>query len=442
MSAAFFVAGTANAGSAGLVLVDTDVDFFALGMEVGKLVYNNADAAYGIIDSVDSATQLTVTSFIGTISFADGDTYQLVAASSSKIRIGDTVVENNSDGLGLITNFGFNYDVSGRYWFEYTPLQGGSEDHVDPGDSYKLLYDFVDRREYEFAVRINSNSSTGSGGSAEYVTSNIGKRDICMGYNSDCASSSGSDTTIPGDSITPMVTIKDYDNFGSLVGDATTTVPSAGASGRVKITGINILQSEQNGDIPAWFVDNDWHQYIYIAYSAGEEPGAVAVCTENIDCLDINVGSNTGASAKDDIRALVMLTGAELSGQSWTGGAINNYFEVTENTDGDDLFHKKTSDTVKGAADAGSTSLQLVDTDKNFTELGVSPGYIVVNTSDGSNGIVSTVVSSTVLTVNSLSGGTENDFDSGEDYEILSNDKIRVAVSCPSPNASDLCWSN
>jgi len=335
MSAEFFISGPATAGSTGLVLVDANVDFIALGMEVGKLVYSNG--SYGLISSVDSATQLTVNPFLGSpdISFTAGNSYQLVRATSSKITIDDSVVENNSsDGVGLITNFGYNHSMNG-YFFEYSPLNGGSENNIDPGDSYNILYDYVDRREYEFKVRINSASSA-SGGFDEITSNNIRRRNVCLGYDIDC-SGSGSNTTIPGDSVIPMVTIRDYNSSDVLVGDARTIVPSAGSTGRVKITGINFLQSENYGDIPGWFVDNNWHQYIYIAYSAGEQPGVGTACTTSFDCLVLNIATNVS----NNVRALVMLSGEELSGETWTTGSIGDYVDLTENTDADDIFEKQ-----------------------------------------------------------------------------------------------------
>lgn len=333
---------SATAGSSGFVLVDTNVDFIALGMEVGKLVYNANIGTYGTITSVDSSTQLTVATLGGypAISFSVGNFYQLVNATSSKITINDSVVENNSsDGVGLITNFGYNYSMNGLF-FEYSPLNGGGEDNIDPGDSYRILYDFVDRREYEFKVRINSASSV-NGGFNETTINNIRKRNVCLGYDTDC-SGSGSDTTIPGDSITPMVTIRDYNSSDVLVGDARTIVPSAGSTGRVKAAGINFLQSENNGDIPDWFVDNNWHQYVYIAYSAGEQPGVGTACTAGADCLVLNIGTNVN----NNVRALVMLSGEELSGQAWTAGSIGNYIDLAENTDADDIFEKQSASSL------------------------------------------------------------------------------------------------
>ena len=41
-------------------------------------------------------------------------------------------------------------------------------------------------------------------------------------------------------------------------------------------------------DIPEWFVRNKWYQYVYVAYSNGEIPGATPICTAEVDCPRIN----------------------------------------------------------------------------------------------------------------------------------------------------------
>ncbi len=78
-----------------------------------------------------------------------------------------------------------------------------------------------------------------------------------------------------------------------------------------------------------------------------------------------------------------------------------------------------------GTASAGSSGLVLEDTSKNFKDLGVAAGDIVENLSDisgstWSSGMVESV-SATQITVKAMSGGTENDFDPGENYQIRSN---------------------
>ena len=70
-------------------------------------------AVWFTIVSVDSSTQLTLnTLFGGPEVFSVGDTYRGIDTTSTKFIINDTVVENSSsDGLGLMTRFGYKYFV-------------------------------------------------------------------------------------------------------------------------------------------------------------------------------------------------------------------------------------------------------------------------------------------------------------------------------------------
>ena len=79
--------------------------------------------------------------------------------------------------------------------------------------------------------------------------------------------------------------------------------------------------------------------------------------------------------------------------------------------------------TLSGAAAAGSRGFILNDTSRDFRKLGVVAGDLIDNLSDGSRGTIA-AVTRTALTVNSLSGGMENDFDVGEPYRLRSNTGI------------------
>ena len=76
--------------------------------------------------------------------------------------------------------------------------------------------------------------------------------------------------------------------------------------------------------------------------------------------------------------------------------------------------------TMSGSAAAGSSGFTLKDTGKDFGKLGVIPGDLVDNLSDGSSGAI-TVVTATALTAGKLTGGLQNDFDFGERYRLRSN---------------------
>lgn len=345
--------GTATTGTTGLTLIDSTANFTAdENYEAGKLIYNFRVPSWYTIASVDSATQLTLNDTFGAGALIVGDTYRIIDTASTKFIVDDTVVENSSsDGQGLMTRHGYNWS-NGGYFFEYTPLQGGSEDNIDPADTYRILYDYVDRREYDFSIRINSNSSV-DGGYNEITSNGVRQRNVCLGYSADCSSASGSDTTLPGDSVTPMITIRDYNSGGDLVGDATVVIPNTGTpQGRVRVSGINLFLSEETDNLPAWFIRNKWYQYFYIAYSSGGDiPGTVTSCTVSVDCLTLNTdipdnGSNV--LGQSNVRALILYSDSSLTGQDRTDGLISSYFEgdpatggvADENDNGDDVFFK------------------------------------------------------------------------------------------------------
>ena len=89
---------------------------------------------------------------------------------------------------------------------------------------------------------------------------------------------------------------------------------------------------EGPGELPAWFLKNNWHHLVYIAYGAGFAAGAGGHCTAGVDCLVIQ-------GRADDAQALVVSAGMALAGQERATGAIADYYEG-ENADlaADDIF--------------------------------------------------------------------------------------------------------
>lgn len=113
--------------------------------------------------------------------------------------------------------------------------------------------------------------------------------------------------------------------------------------------------------------------------------------------------------------------------------ATDSWIRVVYGTDQEDRYHfasyATTIFTLTSNADwtgntetAGDTAgLTLTDTTTpaTFVTDGVLPGMMVQNTTDGSIGVVDTVNSETVLTLEArLTGGSENDWDIGDGYEI------------------------
>ncbi len=76
---------------------------------------------------------------------------------------------------------------------------------------------------------------------------------------------------------------------------------------------------------------------------------------------------------------------------------------------------------LTGTHDGAGNNASLVDTTKDFLNLGVRVGEIVKNTTDGSQGVVTALATTTnpndTLTM-TLSGGTEDDWDASDAYQI------------------------
>ncbi|MFB3101387.1 MAG: hypothetical protein ACE1ZM_08080, partial [Gammaproteobacteria bacterium] len=104
----------------------------------------------------------------------------------------------------------------------------------------------------------------------------------------------------------------------------------------------------------------------------------------------------------------------------------------TENLfdDGDEyyIYPDELSNQLMGTATNANDNASLEDTNNDFNELDVTSGDIVDNITEGSSGVVDTV-SINDLTFQSLTGGTDNDFDNGDSYIIRNHQGQHTAGS-------------
>ncbi|KKK47257.1 hypothetical protein LCGC14_3157030, partial [marine sediment metagenome] len=70
-----------------------------------------------------------------------------------------------------------------------------------------------------------------------------------------------------------------------------------------------------------------------------------------------------------------------------------------------------------GTHDGASNNADLIDTGRDLTTLGIKIGDIAKNVTDGSEGVITAIVGDTITAT--LSGGTDNDWDVSDVYEIL-----------------------
>jgi len=115
-------------------------------------------------------------------------------------------------------------------------------------------------------------------------------------------------------------------------------------------------------------------------------------------------------------------------GNNVTSVAYPSHFAVEPDSTLDSQISSTT--TSAGAATAGLST--LTDTGSDFAD--VSPGDNVHNTTDGSDGIVTSKTSSTAL-VTALFGGTNNDWTSGDSYVIQPQGRLKIVLDPPPSTA-------
>ncbi len=115
-------------------------------------------------------------------------------------------------------------------------------------------------------------------------------------------------------------------------------------------------------------------------------------------------------------------------GDNTTSTTIPNYFSIIDDSTKDTQLSSTT--TSAGAASGGEAT--LTDTAANFAD--VSPGDIVHNTTDGSDGVVLSKTSSTVL-VTALFDGTDDDWTSGDSYVIQPQARFKLVFD-PAPSTA------
>lgn len=106
----------------------------------------------------------------------------------------------------------------------------------------------------------------------------------------------------------------------------------ANTSGEINLSGIRYDLSivyddneDERDEIPEWFAENDWHHFIYAAFSKDAVPGGNAdgdgdCATPTNTCLTLNVA---GKSVRSDVRALLISSGGQWAGQDRSIGDCN-----------------------------------------------------------------------------------------------------------------------
>ena len=89
--------------------------------------------------------------------------------------------------------------------------------------------------------------------------------------------------------------------------------------------------------------------------------------------------------------------------------------------------HMDSSPFTYGTHGRGNNSANLVDPGALFKSLGVRTGVLIKNTTDGSEGTITAVTDDEVTAT--LTGGTDNDWDVGDEYEIYNTATYNSVIS-------------
>lgn len=348
----------ATAGS-GLVLTDTNQDFLALGVQLGDIV-ELADGSSGVIIS-KTATTLAVSSLTGaTSAFSANDDYRIRTSIGQATSIGGlTLNDTNVDFTVMGIQIG---DLIRN-------TTDGSYGRVSAIAVNSLTVD-------ELLLGINNTFSNNNYYAIPRLNGATSIREGLLGIHE------------VGEPFKTGI------NF-----DWTITVNAAD----VTVLNSGLLQNTMQN---------------YAAAGSEVFDNSVGTCfwlgTSYVDCF---------ASFKDFVNISGNLTSGSNTDVITDSAALFNTNtvkrgDIAQNYDDETLVVSGTVDAGNSGATTGApTTLTLQDTNNDFINVNVSIGDTIFNTTDGSSGIIDSLTA-TQITVTSLSGGTDDIFEVGDDYQI------------------------
>lgn len=104
---------------------------------------------------------------------------------------------------------------------------------------------------------------------------------------------------------------------------------------RPAISDHSILSSTTSGT--GWFVRNEWYRLVYYAIASPHAPGGTLACSDSgsITCLQV-----AGLTDPTKQRAILVLAGRALSGQTRPQSALQHYLDSAENQNTDPIFEQ------------------------------------------------------------------------------------------------------
>ena len=263
---------------------------------------------------------------------ADGGTVPGQVCSSganfwSFIGAGDTI-RLTSTGTG--SPVGLIYGAPSADCVAYYDLKGGLTSSIAIGQIFRIQYDFVEERQWEFNFRMAGTTALVS------ATAGVRQRNVCQGFDSECDTMSTAALYV-ADNANPVIRFTDYDSSTNVLGTASVVIPAGAATGSLLVGGMDLLFAEDaedetdDGFLPRWFIRNRWHEYVFVSYADGFSPTNANDCSAGTDCITVNIPIGT---PQNNRHAVAIVAGAELSGQVRSAGNLADYFE-DENADPD-----------------------------------------------------------------------------------------------------------
>ena len=154
------------------------------------------------------------------------------------------------------------------------------------------------------------------------------------------------------------ITVTDTDvTYGGEMGSATFTFDTLNTGDNLNIAAVpfdlevsddsTVDHNTSPGELPNWFVANNWHQHVLVQYAQAESPGDVDLtCVDDTTCLTLNVTRPDAGTPVTDtaVRGVVVSAGSDLAGNRPTA-TLNDYLEGN-NATVDVTFDKQQVTTV------------------------------------------------------------------------------------------------
>lgn len=391
---------TATGGDA-VTLDDASADFVAAGIQAGETVVNTTDGSQATVINVTSATRLGLSGLSGgrTNQFAVGDNYVLGPAGP---------VNPDMGGTGRMT----------YPWIQLRDAQGNVINDPNTGGALAVAAVI-----FAPGPVVGNQDRSGVAAAANYLDSIT---IVATTYDNADADGCPDNTTAPcggaGEEFVVYPNPQSGEAFNDDLVYITVDELMRAVEKRVLGEAAQALRTYRlgawntNGVFP-WLAEFRSPRAVSSGTATGGSAAHVDVATADFLAEGVQAG-DTMVNISDGSRGPVTaVTTTRIDFEALMGGTENDV-DVGENFIIEPSFK---GDVTSGDADATSSATHLDDAAGNFIAEGVKPGNFIVNTDDGSSGLITSVPTATRINfAGGLVGGLENDFDAGEHFMVLS----------------------